>query len=462
MNTRPQSGSKGLRARSPRDAGARSRRSEESGFAFLMALGMMLILLALSLVVLQNFVTDGKRTREEETIWRGEQYQRAVRLYYHKMGHYPQTISDLQKGGINLHFLRQAYKNPMNKTDGTWRFIYVNPTGQIIGSVRYATLQQMVLIDQYAGLIPGGVPTGPMPGQIGVSAASLASSSGANSQQLQGVLSGILSSVPPNPDTGNGAAPSQQSGTSPDSGTSQQSGTSPDPGTSQTASSGQLPDGSTGQPPPIPVPTSDQIAQYVQSGQLPPGITQDMVTQYLQTGQLPPGISPDLAAQYIQSFQNLQSTGSAQSGQLTFGPSPNGQSTPLSFGSSSSSSSSQSGPINPLLLMKPTGAVDGPVLGGFLTGVACTTDVKSIKVYRRGKKYQEWEFIWNPLEDAISATQQSMGSPQGVLGPGQTSGTPASGMPGAFGGSGSTTFGNPPTPPPSSGPQQPTTTPQPQ
>jgi type II secretory pathway pseudopilin PulG len=79
-----------------------------------MALGMMLILLALSLVVLQNFVTDGKRAQEEETIWRGEQYQRAIRLYYHKMGHYPQALQDLQKGGLQLHFLRQAYKNPMN------------------------------------------------------------------------------------------------------------------------------------------------------------------------------------------------------------------------------------------------------------------------------------------------------------------------------------------------------------
>ncbi len=120
----------------------------------------MLIVLALSLVVLQNFVTEGKRTQEEETIWRGEQYQRAIRLYYHKMGRYPQTMDDLQKGGLQLHFLRQAYKNPMNKTDGTWRFIYVNAAGQITGSVRYATLQQMVLIDQYAGLIPGGVPAG--------------------------------------------------------------------------------------------------------------------------------------------------------------------------------------------------------------------------------------------------------------------------------------------------------------
>ncbi len=106
-----------------------ARRSQESGFAFLMALGMIFIALALSLVILENFVTDGKRTREAETIWRGEQYERAVRLYYHKMGRYPQTIDDLKKGGLNLHFLRQEYKNPMNKTDGTWRFIYVNAAG---------------------------------------------------------------------------------------------------------------------------------------------------------------------------------------------------------------------------------------------------------------------------------------------------------------------------------------------
>ena len=113
--------------------------------------------------------------------------------------------------------------------------------------------------------------------------------------------------------------------------------------------------------------------------------------------------------------------------------------------------------MNPLLLLKPTGPVDGPVLGAFLTGVACTTDIKSIKVYRRGKKYQEWEFIWNPLEDALGAAQQAMGNPQGVLGPGQA-GTPASGMPGSgMGGNGSNPFGNSPMPPTSPGPQQPPT-----
>jgi hypothetical protein len=32
--------------------------------------------------------------------------------------------------------MRQAYKDPMNKEDGTWRMIYVGPAGQLIGSLK--------------------------------------------------------------------------------------------------------------------------------------------------------------------------------------------------------------------------------------------------------------------------------------------------------------------------------------
>ncbi len=462
---------------------ARVRRSEESGFAFLMALGMLLVVLALSLVVLQNYATDGKRAHEEETIWRGEQYKRAVRLYYHKMGHYPQTLDDLKKGGVNLHFLRQEYKNPMNKTDGTWRFIYVNASGQLIGSVRYANLQQMVLVDQYAGLIPGAPMPGAQPAQLGVSAASLASSSGSgsNSQQLQTVLAGILNAgdtsadaginLPPQqPPPGTTWSDAQPSGTAQAGAAGQSNGLPPGvtaDQVSQAAQNGQLPPGV----------TPDQIVQYAQSGQLPPGITPDLAAQYIQNGgQLPPGVTADQAMQYIQSLQTSQNPGNTekpqnpgQPGQTGFGPSPGqpGQAGQLGFGQSSAqgsqlsfgSAGQSSLGINPLLQLKPTGPVEGPVLGGFLTGVACTSDVKSLKVYRRGKKYIQWEFIWNPLEDALAA-QQGQGGSQGVL-PGQTSGTP-----GGFGGSNnnsSNPFGSSPTSPSSlGGPQQPLIQQQPQ
>lgn len=446
-----------------------------------MALGLIFIALALSLVVLQNFVTDGKRTREEETIWRGEQYKRAVRLYYHKIGRYPQTVEDLKKGGLNIHFLRQEYKNPMNKTDGTWRFIYVNAAGQIIGSTRYNNLQQMVLIDQYAGLIPGAATTGSLPGQqLGISAASLASVSGGaggnlqQQQQLQSVLAGILNPGDTSPDQGNGLA---QSPPQPDS---SQNGTFPtgnSSGTSQsdTAQSGvapPLPGNLAGQLPPGV--TQDQVNQFLQNGQLPAGITPDQVAQYVQGIQLPPGVTQDQVNQYIQNLQNSQGannsqnpqTPTPQNGQAGFGLSPGqnaqpgfgasaGQSSKLSFGSSNQASLG----LNPLLTMKPTGPVDSPVLGAFMTGVACTTDAKGVKVYRRAKKYKDWEFIWNPLEDALMAAQQPGGQQGGVL-PGQTSATPGLGgstLTNAFGSSSS--IGNGPV---GTSPQQPPQQQQPQ
>jgi hypothetical protein len=35
----------------------------------------------------------------------------------------------------NIRFMRKAYKDPMNKEDGSWRLIYVGPSGQLIGSL---------------------------------------------------------------------------------------------------------------------------------------------------------------------------------------------------------------------------------------------------------------------------------------------------------------------------------------
>jgi len=461
---------------------ANRRHSQESGFAFLMALGLIFIALALSLVVLQNFATEGRRQREEETIWRGEQYKRAVRLYYHKVGRYPQTVDDLKKGGINIHFLRQVYKNPMNQKDGTWRFVYVNAAGQIIGSVRYATLQQMVLIDQYAGLIPSataglGLPGQPGLGQpgLGVSAASLAGSSGgapnAQQTQLKNVLAAILNPGDTSTDNGNGAQPDQsqlqENASQP---TAPPTGMGPGPigmGPGPTGTDNQTPNPANGILPAngqLPAGISaDQISQYVQNGQLPPGITVDQVAQYIQTVQLPPGVTQAQVMQYVQNLQTVQAplnTDSSQNpqnpsqpGQPGFGTTP-GQpgfgTTPgqPGFGSSSSPSgnltfgtpSQDPLALNPLLQLKPTGAVEGPVLGAFFTGVACTTDEKSVKYYRRGKKYKEWEFIWNPLEDALVAAQQPGGGQQGGLGlgQGQTSATP-----GGLGGSNfSNTFGS--------------------
>jgi hypothetical protein len=289
---------------SKRRSQARALRSRESGYAYLLALFMVIALIISSQVLMENLATQGRRTREQETIWRGRQCERAIRLYYHKTGHYPQTFDDLQSGLPELHFLRaEAEKDPMNKTDGAWRFIYVNAAGQIIGSVKYATLQQMAIMDLNHGKIPP-----------------------------------------------------------------------------------------------------------VTSGAIP---------------------ASSLASGGRQSAQNSQQSGS--------------------FG----------GPgemVNPLAALKPTGPVDGPVPGAFLTGVAGKTDAESLIVYKGGKKYLDWEFIWNPIEDQARAMQQQAGGTSNGLLPGLTN---LPGLPSGLIGPGTSSTGNsgssatPPTATPSPTPTPP-------
>jgi hypothetical protein len=307
--------------------------SKDSGYALLAVLGMMLIMIASSTAVVMAMRTNARRQREEEMIWRGNQYARAIRLYYHKTGRYPQRVDDLVKGVPGVHFLRQFYKEPMNKSDGSWRFIYINAAGQIIGSVRYASLQQMWLLDQM-DLNGGQLPALPA-GFPGVPASSLGGS-GINSQ----------------------------------------------PGSNSAPGTGSSPSSVFGQ-------------------NSPPD----------QTGQ-----SPQAPSQPGQPGMQGQSGGSDQNG---------------AFGAAGT---------NPLLLQKPTGPVDGPVLGGFITGVGGNDDgdMASLRVYRHGKKYKEWEFIWNPIADQALALQQQAGAMGGQQ-PGQI-GTPigAGGLGGTPGGLGGT------------------------
>src|SRR3989442_694133 len=53
------------------------------------------------------------------------------------MGRFPTSLEDLTKPKVgSLRFMRQAYKDPMNKEDGSWRLIYVGAAGQLIGSLK--------------------------------------------------------------------------------------------------------------------------------------------------------------------------------------------------------------------------------------------------------------------------------------------------------------------------------------
>ena len=317
-------------------------RSSESGFAFFLALLALAVMVALTATLLEIGATQNRRAREEETIWRGNQYARAIRLFYHKTGRYPTDMDDLVKGMPELRFLRQKYKNPMDPGEGDWRLIYVNQAGQIIGSTKYPTLQQMALIELNGGVIPG---TQQIPGQPGIPVSAL-SNSGSNSDLSQGQNPG---------GAGNSSSGGLGGGTNP----SQQG---------------------TGQP-----------GQPIAGGQNPTTGLGGAGGILGSTGQNPTGTSSQQAGALSQT--NLAA----------------------------------------IAALKPTGPVDGPVLGAFLTGVACVGDRPSLKVYHGGKKYVEWEFIWNPLEDAaVTQERQAAAGQGGILG-----GIPASagGLGGASSGS---------------------------
>src|SRR5260370_3216410 len=62
--------------------------------------------------------------------------------------------------------MRQAYKDPMNKEDGSWRLIYVGAAGQLIGSLKP---RQNLQLPQAGGIgTPANALNGPGgPGQPG-------------------------------------------------------------------------------------------------------------------------------------------------------------------------------------------------------------------------------------------------------------------------------------------------------
>lgn len=62
-----------------------------------------------------------------------------------------------------------------------------------------------------------------------------------------------------------------------------------------------------------------------------------------------------------------------------------------------------------------SGSSDEPVIGGFIIGVAGKSERPSIKIYKGGATYKQWEFIFNPLEQvqtigAISTGPQTPSS----------------------------------------------------
>ena len=114
----------------------RAAKRGQEGYALVMLLFFLALLVLSMAAAAPTVMNEIRRDREEEMVWRGKQYVRGIRLFYQKMHRFPAELDDLTKPKSGLRFMRQAYKDPMNQVDGSWRSIYLGPGGVLIGSLK--------------------------------------------------------------------------------------------------------------------------------------------------------------------------------------------------------------------------------------------------------------------------------------------------------------------------------------
>jgi type II secretory pathway pseudopilin PulG len=95
----------------------------EQGFMLVGLIVAIFIVLLVLGIAAPKMAQELKRDREVEAVHRGNQYVRAIQLYYRKSGSYPGSMDALAKG-TPVKFLRQQYIDPFTgKSD--WRIIHV-------------------------------------------------------------------------------------------------------------------------------------------------------------------------------------------------------------------------------------------------------------------------------------------------------------------------------------------------
>lgn len=133
-------------------------RQSEEGFILLAVLFLVVLVLIGLAVAAPKIAKSIQRDKEIELVHRGEEYKRAIKLYYKKFGAYPSSIDQLLNTN-DIRFLRKRYTDPITGKDD-WRLIYY---GQ-------AKVPPMGLFGQPLAPIAGPTTGGPLGGPLGAPA----------------------------------------------------------------------------------------------------------------------------------------------------------------------------------------------------------------------------------------------------------------------------------------------------
>ena len=94
----------------------------EDGYVLVAVIFLAVILLISLAIAAPKMAKAIQRDKELETIHRGEQYRRAIKLYYTKFGSYPTSIDQLVQTN-EIRFLRRKYTDPMTGKDD-WKPVF--------------------------------------------------------------------------------------------------------------------------------------------------------------------------------------------------------------------------------------------------------------------------------------------------------------------------------------------------
>jgi type II secretory pathway pseudopilin PulG len=114
------------------DRGCTGRSREEGGLLIILMIGVAISSIALTAAT-QAWSVTLRRDKEDELIFRGEQYVTAILAYRKEHGgQFPTNLQDLYKPGPRgVRYLRKLYKDPIKK-DGRWGLLYLMPGGQSV------------------------------------------------------------------------------------------------------------------------------------------------------------------------------------------------------------------------------------------------------------------------------------------------------------------------------------------
>lgn len=111
----------------------RRRRQNEGGYALLLVFALAAAVAVKFYLEMPRVAFEHQRNKEGLLVERGEQFIRAIKLYYRKNQKWPQNLDDLEKSQ-ETRYLRKRYKDPMTGED-EWRLVHIDGAGRYTDSL---------------------------------------------------------------------------------------------------------------------------------------------------------------------------------------------------------------------------------------------------------------------------------------------------------------------------------------